>query len=182
VGEKHTGKTTVANYIKSRVPGTKEIILAEPLKIACKEVFYLSDDQLYDQDKKEQIDSRWGIAPRKMFQRIGDLFRVHLVDVLSELNCGENIFVINAKMRIMAEEKNNTPLIVVSDCRYENEHIILKELPLSHSVRLIRETGNKDEHKSEQITFNTDSIILNNQSMEQLYKQIDELLDRIKIK
>ena len=55
IGQKGTGKDTVADYIvKSN--DFKKISYAEPLKKICKELFDLTDEQLNDQHEKEKID------------------------------------------------------------------------------------------------------------------------------
>lgn len=181
VGSKFCGKTTAANYIKTKIPKSVELTFAGPLKKACESIFLLSEKQLHDQEYKKAIDSRWDVTPREIFQKVGDLFRDYLHEVLPKLNLPQGlIFTSNMHHRIKElQESDNPPkLIIISDGRLPDEHNYVKSLKNSYSIRLIRDTMESDSHKSEQINFTTDSIIINNGTLEELYKQIDIIIDK----
>lgn len=178
-GKKRSGKSTSADYIcKTAVPGAIELAIATPLKEICKAAFLLSDEQLNDEKMKETVDPRWGITPRLMFQRVGDLFRDYLKVVLPELKNQHNIFIENVLMRIKNLENSPSPppLIVVSDNRILDENDALMALPETKSLRIHRETGDVDSHKSELIAFECTFNIENSGTKEELYSKIDKVL------
>jgi hypothetical protein len=190
VGRKLTGKTTLANYLKMKYPNSVELTFADPLKKISKELFLLSDDQLNNQILKEQVDLRYGISPRIIFQRVGDLFRDYLPIVLPELklelksniNNNPKIFSQNLIYRIkeLIENDNHPSLIIVSDCRLIDEHISIKTFSNSHSIKLIRKTGSNDLHSSELVDFDTDYTIYNNEDIDKLFTKINKIIFRIK--
>lgn len=176
-GKKRSGKSLTAKYLKDKYPNSIELTFAEPLKQACKAMFLLSDEQLNDEKKKEEIDPRWNVTPRELFQRVGDLFREHLHPLLPNLKLEKGlIFTQNMFWRLKElEEKNPPSLIIISDGRLPDEHAFVKNLPNSHSIRLLRDTGMTDQHKSEQILFNCDYTIDNNGNIDDLKRQLDKI-------
>ena len=83
-------------------------------------------------------------------------------------------------MRIEEDEKNKIPFIIVSDVRFDNEHKELHNLPGSHSVSILRDTGSQDKHQSENPDFKTDSVVINNGDFQCLYEQIDQIIQKTK--
>ena len=73
IGTKGSGKDTVGSYLISNHMFTR-YAFGDPVKQICKNLFSLTDEQLNDHKMKETIDTRWGISPRKMFQKIGSEF------------------------------------------------------------------------------------------------------------
>ena len=85
LGKKHSGKDTIANFLIEKYGFTK-YSFADPLKKGIQAFFNLTDQQLNDQKLKEEIDPRWGVSPRKLFQVIGtDFFQNSIRDFLPEL-------------------------------------------------------------------------------------------------
>ena len=113
-----SGKDTLADGLLHDYEGRK-IAFAGPLKEACQTLFVLTDAQLHDRDAKEAVDTRWGRSPREIFQFVGtDLLR-NLFDT--------EIFIKTARIRI--ESLRDTDLLViVTDCRFENETRLIREL------------------------------------------------------
>jgi len=177
-GQKRSGKSTSAGYICKTIPGTVELAIASPLKEICRTCFLLSEQQINDEKMKETVDPRWGITPRLMFQRVGDLFRDYLHVVLPELKTKNTIFVENVLMRIrsLEESDNPPPMIVVSDNRIADENTALMALPKTKSVRIRRKTGLVDNHKSEQIPFECNFDFDNNGTKDELYQNLDRAL------
>ena len=75
----HSGKDTAARFLQQylalRGADFRIVPMAEPIKRICKIAFGFNDAQS-DGDRKEEIDLRWGFAPRKAFQLVGtELFR-----------------------------------------------------------------------------------------------------------
>jgi len=178
-GQKRTGKTLSVSYIKQKFPDSVEITFAEPLKQACKAIFLLSDDQLYNEKKKEEIDPRWNVTPRILFQRVGDLFRDNLHTYIPSITLDKGlIFTQNMYWRLDALERQVNPpsVINISDGRLPDENSFIKSLPNSHSIKLLRDTGSTDNHKSEKIPFDCDFNIDNNGSVDDLYTGLDKVL------
>lgn len=179
-GRKHSGKTTSAQYIANNIPETVELTFAGPLKRACKELFLLSDEQLENQFLKEQIDERWGVSPRQMFQSVGDLFRIHLPTVLPQLklNHSGKIFTENMYWRItdLETSENKPNMIVISDGRFADELKLVTSMENTLAVKLVRETNNSDSHASEQIDFPCDFTINNNGTVADLQNTWADIL------
>lgn len=180
VGPKRVGKTTIMKKIAELVPGTVMLALAKPLKDANKAVFLLTDNQLYDEKMKEEVDPRWGVTPRRLMQGVGDLFRNYLPVVLPELKLDKGlIFTQNLYWRLKELDdmkENRPPLIVIEDGRLLDEHTFFKTYPEGLSVQIKRNTGSNDSHISEQISFSCDVTIDNNGSFEDLFYQIDKMV------
>lgn len=113
IGRKKTGKTTSISLLKKHYD-VIELNFADTLKAVCKNAFSLSNEQLYDQEQKERVDSRWEVSPRVIFQKIGDLFRDYLTTVLPTLKLREkSIFTDILRYKL---EEIQTSLNVKSVC------------------------------------------------------------------
>ena len=178
-GIKKSGKDTSANFLIERY-GLVKKSFAEPLKKACKELFYLSDTQLYgSQEEKEAPDEIWfGCSARKILQFVGtDLLRDQLNKIMPEL--GEDIFVYNFKLWYENELKNkNTPHIIISDVRFQNEVDYIKKLG-GIIIRINRpEVESNDMHPSEiQIKnlIGVDYDVDNSNTLNMLYQEINHI-------
>jgi len=180
-GKKFSGKSTVANYIKTKYKNTVEVAFADPLKKICQELFLLDDNQLYNQDFKEKIDSRWNVSPRDLFQNIGDMFRNNLQKLLPNIKLEHGlVFTENIHYRVLQLLNSSTPpdVIIFSDGRLEDEHNYFKQnYKDGISIRIVRPNiNNYDSHISENGTFKTDITIINDNTLTNLFKQIDTIL------
>lgn len=180
IGKKGSGKDTTADYLISKYNFIKKSF-ADPLKKACKELFLLSDEQLYGKEK-EIPDNRWyNCTPRIMLQYVGtDLLRDQLNIIMPELN--KNIFINHFKLWYN-KEKDFNKYIVIPDVRFINEMETIRELN-GIIIKIERNNNNDDMHISEkemeQITL-FDYIIDNNGTKNDLYKKIDSLIMELKI-
>ena len=183
-GQKFSGKTTVAKYILSKVPNSIELTFASRLKSACKAIFNLSDKQLEDQEEKKTIDTRWNITPREMFQVVGDLLRDYLPTLSPNLKIEYGTILTSgiANDIFMLQKSNNPPsLIIISDGRLPDEYKLVKSFKNNIALRIEREEfKNNDTHKTEQVNFDTDLVIRNDGSLQELYIQIDKFIDKLK--
>ena len=176
LGRKFAGKDTVADYMCSKHNFNK-LILAQPLKDACKLLFNFSDEQLYG-NLKESIDPNWGITPRIVFQYFGtDVFRRDIHKIIP--NIGDN-FWINLAISKYLEMKNanKDALIVISDVRFQNEIDSIHEQG-GIIIKIIRpELSNMDAHESEKNIDNLsgDYTIINDETKDDLYKKIDIII------
>ena len=71
-GKKGSGKDTLANYLVDKYNFTR-YAFGDPVKLVCKELFDLTEDQLHG-SLKDTVDKRLGITPREIFQKIGTEF------------------------------------------------------------------------------------------------------------
>lgn len=116
--KKNSGKDTVGEMMtKMTTVGTQEYVVsfAEALKEACIAIFDLDPEQVYTQEGKEVVDSRWGVTPRQLLQWVGtDCIR----NVLHP-----DIWVMSVRNSIMkaAEETRFPLLVVIPDVRFPNE-------------------------------------------------------------
>ncbi len=163
-GKKFHGKSTIAKYFVDR--GFIELTFAESLKKICKEIFNLSDEQLYG-NLKEEIDIYWNMTPRQILQKVGtDLFRVHF---------DNDIWVksIDKKIQLYKDTHN----IVISDVRFLNEYNLIKSYD-GIIINVVRDINTQDMHISENslsdIVF--DYNIDNNGSIDDLYIKLKMII------
>ncbi len=116
-GLKRSGKDTIADYLCNNYGYTK-IKVANPLKQGLKAMFGFTDEQL-ETDKKDEIDPRWNIEPRKLMQFIGtDVMQYQLQQIIPDI--GRKVWI-----RSLIEEhlnNNNDKLFVIPDLRFLHEY------------------------------------------------------------
>ena len=162
VGRKRSGKDTLAGFMREISPGTRVLSFAEPLKLACKHAYQLSDAQL--DDTKDVIDHRWGMTPRDMMKSLGvNYFRAQ----------DEEHWTKNMSFRL--EGVGN---VVISDVRFQNEAAFVRERGgvLIHVSRDME--SNSDDHVSEQTTdaIECDHYIRNDGTMNDLRVSLKTVL------
>lgn len=150
-GIKKSGKDTTTDYIMSKYVFDnmqfQKKSFADPLKIACKELFVFNDNQVYGtQEEKETPDPRWfGCTPRKILQYVGtDLLRDQLPMIMPEL--GTDIFV--KSFELWYNNQQNRP-VILSDVRFQNEVNYINRAG-GITIRINRPSvETNDMHKSE---------------------------------
>jgi hypothetical protein len=183
-GKKKAGKSTVATYLKSEY-GFKEISFAYLLKLACRYLFLLSEQQVEDQMEKEKIDQRWGVSPREILQVIGtDIMKIGLIKhVHIKVLKKEGIWAYVTKRKILELMRNGVNKICISDVRFPDE---IECLRFFKNVKIFRLERKIDELKENSETMNHTSetaldsfplpIIQNNGTICDLYKEIDRVV------
>ena len=68
--------------------------------------------------------------------------------------------------------------VVITDVRFENEVILIKELG-GNVIEVIRETGEKDDHSSEDIDFNCDFILINEGTKTDAFNRIEDIIEEL---
>lgn len=164
-GKKGHGKDTLAKALAQQIPGLSILHFADPLKEMCREVFRLTDEQLWGEHKDDLLSIpvylddfmhrmedaaglklrrryQWANTPRQVLQRFGtDYVRDERPDYWMEK---------------MEQRLDENPLAVVADVRFLNEAELIKGRG-GKVVRVIREgVKSKDDHSSEAMKFAVD--------------------------
>jgi hypothetical protein len=174
-GNKFCGKDTFANYLIKKHNFIR-FAFADCLKSVCKDIFLLSEEQVNGK-LKEVVDPRWGLSPRVIFQRFGtDIFRDNLKTFFPEIKLKSGSIWIE-RFKIFYEE-NKYRNIVITDIRFPDESMIVKEVG-GIIVKIKRNTGFIDNHKSENLFIMSNHLIYNNKSIETFHYKIEKILDKI---
>lgn len=178
LGNKGSGKDTAGNYLVEKY-GYKRYAFADPIKEIARHLFNLNDEQLYG-GKKEEIDERWNLNPRTIFQRIGTEFGQYTIfNIFPELKEKFNtrqLWTHHFNLWLKDEIKKNKNInIVITDVRFAHEIEEIKK----QGGEIIKISNPKlkkiDKHISEIeiITLKYDDKILNSKDLNYLYKQLD---------
>jgi hypothetical protein len=174
-GLKRSGKDTVANHILKKCPEFMHTKISDPLKKVCQVLFDFPD---VEGPLKDHIDSTWEITPRKAMQFIGTEMMQYKVQELLP-NLGRCFWIKKLLMEI--KEKRN---VVISDLRFKHEVAFLREfVDQETSFLVIKVTRSScpdsDSHASEQEwkEIKEDFLIKNDGSIEELYNQVDRILE-----
>ena len=194
LGKKSSGKDTFSNYLLNN-QGFIKYAFGDPLKKGIQCFFNLSDEQLNNERLKEEIDERWGVSPRKLFQIIGtDIFQKSIYDFIPDLklnnqNQNQNENQIKGHWVYLFKEwylneikKNPNVKVIISDARFLHEVKTIKELN-GKIIKIIRpQDKNKninlnDSHQSENEINDIpaemiDNIIYNDKTIDDLYSLI----------
>ena len=179
IGKKRSGKDTLADYLVTK-HGFEKYSFGDPVKMIAKLMFNLSDDQL-NTNLKEEIDSRWNLTPREIFQTIGTEFgRDFLHKTLPHINVKMGQFWIR-KCEVWYHEKlkkNPNINVVIADVRFQNEFDSIKKLNGSF-IKILRDNNLIDQHISENDINNLSKeinfIIENNTTINDFYNKFNKL-------
>lgn len=194
-----SGKSEAARYIQKQFNNVHILSFAYPLKKMIQDLFYLEPNQLQNHELKELKDSKLGVSPRKLMQFMGtEVFRNKnmLRSLYSPILLPENeypiflqqqtetfwIWHLHKKIESILS-KNNKPIIVIEDVRYEDEYDFLKKTYNAKFIYL-QKTNDKEQnsqgHSSEQnhlfLQSNADFVINNNSTLEFFYDQLQNTL------
>lgn len=173
------GKDTAANYLKTYYPSKfRSVAFADPIRAAMKAIFGW-DDSYFEHPKKNEVDERFGISPRKAMQTLGTEWGRNLINT--------DLWLILAMQRI-------SPLIgagfnvLVTDVRFDNEAELIRKnggvvWHLDVTKRPVESgAGSETAHKSEKgVKFvkNKDVYIDNNEVLSNLFWQVDTQVARM---
>ena len=176
LGRKSSGKDTTADYMCLNY-NFEKLILAQPLKDACKLLFNFSDEQLYG-NLKETIDPNWGTSPRIVLQYLGtDIFRRDINKIIPNIDGNFWVNLIASKYTEM-KNNNKNAFAVISDVRFQNEIDKIHEQG-GVVIKIIRSSlSNTDIHESEKNidTLEADYTIINDSTKDNLYNEIDNIV------
>tara|TARA_Y100000389_G_scaffold155399_1_gene156077 strand:- start:2198 stop:2785 length:588 start_codon:yes stop_codon:yes gene_type:complete len=184
-GYKRSGKDTIAKYLNKKY-NYKHLKITYKLKECLKLLFDLRDHEL-ETDKKEKINKKWNITPRKLMQFIGtEIFQYKIQEILPDIDKKFWIktFLTDSLVNNLRNKKDFH--IVISDIRFIHEYEELKKLNIPISVIKVTNDNimidsNEELHISERefIKIPYDKEILNNSSFDDMYKKIDEYIINI---
>jgi len=187
IGKKRSGKDTVADYLVKNYDFIK-YSLADPMKRACKDIFLLSNKQLWGKEKDE-IDDRYGITPRKLLQVFGtELFQYDIYNHIPELVKTippRKLWIyrfIQWYTEPIPDEIDDIKYlkfnVVISDVRFKHEAEEIKKLG-GKLIRIHRNLGDSHElhaSETEMDDIEVDKEIYNFGTIKDLYKKIDEIM------
>lgn len=161
LGRQGVGKDLIASYLIARY-GYQKRSIAEPLKEGSRIIFGLSQDQV-DGPSKDIIDQRFSKTPREILQHLG-------TNVIRKVY-GHDFFIDQALNLV-------PPRTVISDLRFQNEVWKVKQRG-GLVIKVIRPGIRQDEHPSEtgiDLINDHDYLLINDQTQDELYKQLDRLI------
>ena len=205
LGNIGSGKNTVAQYLATK--GCVPTSFAGPLKDLCSHVFgwdreLLEGETDESRQFRESVDMFWtkklgipNFTPRLALQLIGtDVMRDHF---------HQNIWISSLEYRVKKLHHKNE-CVVISDCRFRNEVDLIRkvggtiilvqrdEKPEWYEIALRANQGDavakhimtrdfKEVHSSEWdwIGCDIDFTITNNGTLEELYSNIDTIIDKL---
>lgn len=170
-GLKRCGKDTIAQYMVEKY-GYEHVKFSCKLKQMMKLLFDFTDEQI-ETDEKDKVDARWNTTPRKLMQFFGtEVMQYKIQEVLPGI--GRNYFANSISTSLDRRPRN----IVISDMRFIHEHEALKHHPMI-VIEVVRDCCLSDSHVSENEykKIPKNYVISNNKTLEELYTQIDDLME-----
>jgi hypothetical protein len=114
-GKRRVGKDTLADMLVAK-HGYEKMHVAKPLKDATKQLFSLTDEQLYG-EAKDVVDEHWNVTPRRLMQVFGtDLMQHALSQALPDV--GRTFWITRLANEIRQKAGKS---IVVADVRFQHE-------------------------------------------------------------
>ena len=188
LGKKGVGKDTSAKLLLDDYNFTR-YAFGDPVKDVVGTMFCMNDEQLYG-NKKEEIDPRWNVSPRTLFQVIGTNFAQYwLMLKLPELEEKVKMkhFWVKRFEMWFEEESNKNKNVVITDVRFQHEVDAIKSkngiiIKLINSDSIKSTDRHVSETESESISKkDIDYTIDNNSTIDELYKKINVILKGLNV-
>lgn len=140
LGRAGSGKSTAAAHLEEHFTAAR-YSFARPLKELAKELFGLTDEQVYGtQAQKEEVDVRYGVSARDLLIRLGEGARKHI---------GSRVWADGCINAILAQHAQGGPsLHVIEDLRHINEAEMVKTDPRIRGYVVKLEYGNRQSSSS----------------------------------
>lgn len=196
-GKKGSGKDTAADYLCNHY-GFEKYSLADPIKKAIQHLFQLDKDQLWG-DRKDEMDSSYGLTPRKIMQVFGGEFIDDMLyDLIPELekkvprgmlkvflfkkwNFMKTYFdsVLSDALDFNSDYRNHLYNVVISDMRYVIESEAINDMGgiIWKVVRPDLEGDDDHASESEVDDIKADELLMNDGSIQELHQLIDEIMN-----
>lgn len=183
-GKMRSGKTTAADYLWMKYD-FKTLSFGQPIKRIAEEYFAHLYEPIYSSENGKSIAGYK--KPRKLLQQIGQLFR----------QIDEDVWIKRAEQTMKYyEQYRDTRGIVIDDLRQPNEYewarangFVIIRINAPDSLRIERAKAAGDDFDEADLTHETeryidgfavDYEIDNARSLEDLERQIDEIIAKIK--
>lgn len=169
-GKPGSGKDTCADFLVQHHGFTKTAF-AKPLKECCQNLFLLNDEQV-NGNSKNVLDSRYGMTPRELLQKLGTDFIREMISKTFWID------------RFAEDFEHMAKPVVVSDVRFPNEADIIRRMggiviyvsrPMS---KLQASTVPGSGHISENSDVQPDMTVLNDADIACLHKKLSSCLAR----
>ena len=160
-GLQGSGKDSCGDVLANK--GYVKCAFASPVKLFSKQLFDLSDDQLWG-DSKNVVDDRYGLSPRQLMQKFG-------TDFVRDMICKS--FWVD---KFAEWYKDNQYDVVVCDVRFPDEAEIIQDL--GGKVFMVKRPTMKrrDMHVSENIeSLTVDGLIVNDGTLMDLTTKVETL-------
>lgn len=163
-GKAGSGKDSTAGRLVAR-HGFKSVSFANPIRAGLQAVLGLTDAH-FAHPFKEVVLKVYGKSPREMMQSLGTTWGRESVT--------EDLWLILASKKI-TEYRRLGYNVVITDVRFDNEADMIREMggEVWHIMR--DSAGTEHAHVSEHgvMWYEEDTIIENNSSLKELYRQVD---------
>ena len=170
-GKKYSGKSTAARYMATKY-GYRLMSIAEPIKEILMTILRIHPVYLYNADFKEVAIPGLNVTGRRLMQMIGtEMFKHDFPRYFPEIT--GNIWMRNLRMKL--DDCGSD--VVVDDMRAADESNELHEMNFVR-LRIVRSSNDHvsvDSHSSES-GCDADHEILNDGSVDDLYRKIDEFI------
>lgn len=205
-GEKKHGKDTVADYLKEKY-GYKKMAFADKLKTICSTAFNVPLEDCYDEDKKEvgyiipitlhsttallesilieypihhkdMLSIMQKLGKKNMFSSIRDMLQFVGTDILRDMVDPDYHY--NSVANVFRDQSIECG--VVSDCRFSNERVNLRDDFTCLLLKVVRPSLQKNDtssHKSETSLGDDseyDAVIINDGTLQDLYNKVDTIM------
>lgn len=176
-GRKQSGKNTVSMYMEEWY-GFEQRAFADPIKRALEQIFDWPRSIWDSEESKNAVDPRWGVSPRQMAQHMGTEWgQFALCESFPQFakTIGRTLWVTRATHGLTGEED-----VVFNDMRFLHEAEAIRKLG-GYVFFLDRASQSEDAHLSETelSLIKPDYIIVNDGSRDDLYDQVDEIMEEL---
>lgn len=168
-GSAGSGKDTLANYIATKY-NFKKLAFADPLKEIVSIISGWNIELVKGDTKESRIfretekHEDFNLTCRQMLQKVGtDVFRYNFDDKIW--------------IKILLKKLNNEDKFIITDCRFKNEFLDIKDkYDNVFIVHIDRTTNNNiSNHVSENIPYFDEELKINNNgTIDDLFKSFDE--------
>jgi len=174
-GPKGSGKDTVADIIVNRYQHVTRVAFADPIKTVVQHIFKLdkTNNDQYDRIKRSRIEicggnheTTWkNVDGRHVVREIGMIMRSYDPSQFTKYVSDQ-----------IDKALKSSKIFVVTDLRFDNEYIMLKEYG-AEIIKILRPEYHYDGHITERgfDDYLVDRIINNDGSLEALEKQVNTI-------
>ncbi len=179
-GLMRSGKDTIADYLCAQ-KGYEKIRIADTLKKTIQVLFGFSMDQL-EGDRKDNLDTCWGITPRQAMQFFGtEVMQFQIQQLLP--NVGRNFWIASLVSQIKTRPCNNTYVIsdlrFVHECEYLRKHFKHVYIIKVFNANIKHCEGHMHNSEQEYKSIDEDFCIHNDEDLKTLYCKVDTLVSQI---